>query len=215
MCKQRLVWGFGINDSDYTVQKYEYYGFVGIKQNKKLVWMCPFYSAWKDMLKRCYSERSLEKNPTYRGCTVSEEWKLFSNFRKWMKGQDWEGMQLDKDVLFVGNRVYSSEMCVFVSRQVNNFLTNSGSARGEWPIGVNWHKVTGKFVAQCSNPFTGKSEHLGLFTCPQQAHKAWLSKKLEHAYALAAIQTDPRVAKALIERYENYVPDVAVKEKVT
>lgn len=63
MCKQRLVWGFGINDSDYTVQKYEYYGFVGIKQNKKLVWMFPFYSAWRDML-TSVSERRYRCRPT-------------------------------------------------------------------------------------------------------------------------------------------------------
>ena len=118
-----------------------------------------------------------------------------------MEKQDFEGKQLDKDLLFVGNKVYSPETCIFVSPMVNSFTLDSGAARGEWLIGVSWHKQTEKFVAHCSNPFTKKLEHLGLFTCEQQAHEAWLKRKNALAHELAAIQTDPRVAKALTERY--------------
>jgi glutaredoxin 1 len=38
-----------------------------------------------------------------------------------------------------------------------------------------------------------------------EAHQAWLKCKQEVALEFAAEQTDPRVAKALIDRYENYV----------
>ena len=55
-----------------------------------------------------------------------------------MVEQDWEGLQLDKDLLVNGSKVYSRETCVFVSNQVNIFLTERGNDRGEWPIGVNW-----------------------------------------------------------------------------
>ena len=78
------------------------------------------------------------------------------------------------------------------------------SSRGEWLIGVNWHKGAGKFVSQCCNPLTKKGEHLGLFKCEIEAHQAWLERKLELAHLIAAEQTDERVAKALIERYTNY-----------
>lgn len=71
----------------------------------------------------------------------------------------------------------------------------------EMLIDVVLDKRTGKFRAQCSNPFTKKLEHLGLFTSEQEAHEAWRKRKLELAHELAAIQTDPRVAKALIEHY--------------
>lgn len=215
---RKLVYGVGINDADYVVKKFEQdYSarHISGRYKQRLVWMCPFYQKWVSMLERCYSEKYQEKYPTYKGCTVLEEWKLFSNFRKWVVGQDWEGMQLDKDVLFVGNKVYREETCVFVTRQVNMFLVDSGKTRGEWPIGVCWDKKSKKFLSNCSNPFTGKREHLGHFDCPQEAHKAWLSKKLEHAYALAAIQTNPLVAIALIERYENYVSDVDTIPNVT
>ena len=203
MKSRKLIYGVGINDADYAVKKWKTIEVNG-KKKWKLVWICPFYQAWKSMLERCYSVKLQERRPTYRGCTVSEEWERFSNFRAWMVTQDWEGKQLDKDLLLEGNKVYSAETCVFVSHSVNSFTLDCGAARGEWMVGVYWHKCTNKFKSQCSNPLTKKIEHLGLFTCELEAHQAWLKRKLELAKELAEIQTDERVAEALIHRYSNY-----------
>lgn len=199
MKPRKLVFGVGVNDADYVIEKRETVGYEDGK--RKLVWKCPYYRAWADMLKRCYSAKYQESNPPYKGCSVSEEWLIFSNFRSWMAAQDWEGKQIDKDILFEGNKLYSSDTCVFVTRMANMFITDSRAARGEWLMGVCWHKRDGKFRAQCNNPFTKKREHLGYFTYEQEAHEAWLKRKLELAHELAAIQEDPRVAKALIVRY--------------
>lgn len=203
----KLVHGVGINDADYVVQKFETIIENG-KRNRKLIWICPFYQAWINMLNRCYSIKFQDKRPTYRGCSVSEEWLTFSVFKNWMEKQDWQDKQLDKDLLFDGNKVYSPETCVFVTRTVNSFTTDSGAARGEWLIGVYWNKGANKFMSMCSNPFTKKQEYLGLFECEQEAHQAWLKRKLELAKELAAIQPYPRVAEALINRYSNYKPHV-------
>lgn len=200
----KLVFGVGINDADYVVKKWVEDGYVNGRRKQRLVWCCPFYQTWTSMLQRCYSAKLQERNPTYIGCTVSEEWKRFSNFRGWMVAQDWEGMQLDKDLLLEGNKGYSEETCVFVTKAVNMFTVERGNDRGEWLIGVYWHKGTSKFISRCSNPFTKKREHLGLFVNELEAHQEWLKRKLELAKELAAIQTDPRVAEALINRYSNY-----------
>ena len=201
MKPKKLAYGAGINDADYVVEKRETIGYVDGKQKRKLVWFCTYYKAWDNMLKRCYYIKTQELRTTYKGCTVSEEWLTFSNFKAWMEKQDWEGKQLDKDLLFEGNKIYRPETCVFVTGAVNSFTTDSGATRGEWLIGVYWHKPSEKFLAKCSNPLSGEREYLGLFTCEQEAHEAWLKRKLEIAHELAAIQTDPRVAKALIDRY--------------
>lgn len=203
MTAKKLVHGVGLNDADYVVSKEESTVIDG-KRKRKLIWVCPYYKAWTSMLDRCYSTRWQEKHPTYVGCAVVAEWLTFSNFKNWMMAQDWESKQLDKDLLFQGNKVYGPETCVFVSSMVNTFTIDSGAARGEWLIGTYWHKQTEKFQAKCSNPFTKKQESLGYFTCEQQAHQAWVKRKLELAHELAAEQTDPRVAKALIDRYMNY-----------
>lgn len=197
----KLVFGIGVNDSDQAVVEREEIGYVDGKRKRKIVWQCAYYTRWKDMLMRCYSAKFKERNPTYIGCTVSGEWLTFSNFKAWMENQDWQGNQLDKDLLFEGNKIYSAETCVFVTGLVNNFTTSRANGRGEWLIGVYWHKAAEKFAALCSNPFTKKKEHLGLYSTELEAHQAWLKRKLELAKELAAEQTDPRIAKALIERY--------------
>ena len=196
----KLVFGVGINDADYSVTCYE-----NLEDGKRRqVWMCPFYRAWKNMMARGYSRKEKTKHPTYKDVTLCQEWLLFSNFSGWMQTQDWEGKQLDKDLLVNGNKVYGPENCVFVSAEVNKFLTDRGNDRGEHKIGVHWAKNVGKFMARCSNPFTGKRDSLGLFSDEDEAHNAWLAKKLEHAKVLASLQTDARITKALIAKYENY-----------
>jgi len=203
MKAKKLVYGVGINDADYVTQKWETIEENGVRKRRR-VWECPYYRVWNSMLRRCYSAKYQERCPTYRGCSVSEEWLTFSVFKMWMECQDFEGKQLDKDILFEGNKVYSAETCVFVTRAVNMFTIDRGNDRGEWMIGVYWDKEESKFKSQCRNPLINKTEHLGRFTSELEAHQAWLERKLELAHELAAEQTDERVAKALIERYTNY-----------
>jgi hypothetical protein len=189
--RAKLVHGVGINDADYTVQPVVF--------GKQV--MCPFYSAWTHMLKRCYDPRCHAKQPTYIGCSVAPEWHSFMAFRAWMIERDWVGNDLDKDILVPGNKVYGPQTCVFISSGLNKFANDNAAGRGEWPIGVCWHRQRGKFEARCCNPFSGKQEYLGLFTCPDAAHEAWRARKHEHSLALAAEQTDPRLAAALATRY--------------
>jgi hypothetical protein len=118
-----------------------------------------------------------------------------------MEQQDWEGKQLDKDIIFPNNKVYSPETCAFVSRATNTFVNTNGASRGEYPLGVSWHKPAGKFRANCSNQFTKKTEYLGLFNCPQEAHEAWQKRKHELAQLVVELETDPRVVEALKKRY--------------
>lgn len=153
------------------------------------------------MLSRCYSEECQAKHPTYIGCSVAQEWLTFSAFRAWVVTQPWGGKQLDKDIIVPGNKVYSPETCVFVTGALNTFLCDNGAARGEWPLGVDWHKQNGKFDSRCSNPFTGKREHLGYFDNPQAAHEAWRSRKHELACKYAEMQNDPRITQALRARF--------------
>ena len=208
--KKKLVYGVGINDADYITQIFEdcKFGRYACGRYKRImVWACPYYLRWRHMLTRCYSKKYHAKD-NYKVCYVCEEWLTFSNFKAWMETQEWEGLQMDKDILFLGNKVYSPETCVFISGMTNSFVLESDKARGEWPLGVSFKKASGRFQSSCNNPFTGKMEYLGVFATPEEAHKAWLRRKLELAYQLAKTQTNPLVAEALINRYLNYNTDV-------
>ena len=189
--KRSLVFGVGLNDGEYTS-----YTLVSGKRFR-----CPFYSRWNSMLKRCYSKKYHCDRSTYIDCSVCDEWLTFSNFKKWMGLHDWKGKHLDKDILVKGNKVYSPEFCLFVDHAVNNFTTDHGSARGDCMIGVHIHKQSGKFVAQCCNPFNKKGECLGYFDAELDAHLAWKNRKHELSCQLANLQTDERLANALRYRY--------------
>ena len=196
--RNKLVYGVGVNDADYVVQVKRW-----IDGKHTLIWVCPFYQTWMSMLRRCYSEKFHQTNPTYIDCSVCDEWLLFSNFKKWMEKQDWEGKQLDKDFLKLGNRNYSPDTCIFVDHVINSFITDGGSRRGEYMIGVSLHKPTGALHVRCNNPFTREYEHLGYFTDELEAHLAWKARKHELACMLAESEycNDPRLAQALKTRY--------------
>lgn len=194
---KKLICGIGVNDADYPVTLHS-----AINGKYEQLWVCPFYETWKGMIHRCYSAKKQSRRPTYIGCAVISEWHSFSIFRIWMLNQKWEGNHLDKDILFPGNKVYSPDTCIFVSQKINAFITDCGSVRGEWPAGVSWNKSARKFQAGCQNPFTGRNEYLGVFTCPEEAHEAWRHRKNELAFRHADAQEDTRIAAALRARYK-------------
>ena len=193
-----LVRGVGVNDSNYNVKKMDIIDGV-----RKVTWECPFYKRWANLLNRCYSEKEWSRQPTYKDCKVCDEWLYFMNFKRWMEQQDWEGKELDKDLLFKGNKVYSPETCIFVHRKVNMFTNTRGASRGEYMIGVYWHKTAGKFAAQCSDPLVDSRGHLGLFNTEIEAHTAWKNQKHLYACQLADSEyvDDLRLAEALRTRY--------------
>ena len=187
----KLIFGVGVNDAGYTLEK--------VVNGKRVI--CPYYSRWRDMLKRCYSKKYLKSKPSYNGCAVCEEWLTFSNFKAWMETQDWQGKELDKDLLVKGNKLYSAETCVFLHPLINGFLRDSVKSEGGLMSGVCWHKGAGKFMAQCCDAENGKRVYLGLFDSEIEAHEAWKRKKRELACIVALSQKDVRVSNSLNSRY--------------
>ena len=123
------------------------------------------YDLWQSMLQRCYSDSFKKKYPTYEGCAVSDKFKSYEYFYEWCNKQigfDNEGWHLDKDLLVKGNKVYSESTCVFIPNEINTLLTKSTASRGEYLIGVCWHKRDKVFMATVSKS-KGKQEHLGYF----------------------------------------------------
>lgn len=179
--------GIGINDVEYPTI---------VKVGGRFV-TCPFYRRWSCMFQRCYSTKYQITRPSYIGCSVDPEWHLFSNFRKWMMSQDYEGKQLDKDLLVEGNKVYSPSTCVFVDSYTNSFLSDSAATRSKYGMGVE--KVGSKYVARCRHK--GRVMNLGRYNTVAEANQAYYKYKLELAYILANQQKDDRVAIAILSRF--------------
>jgi hypothetical protein len=162
---KKLVHGIGINDADYEVQPLV---------NGKVEW-CPFYRKWHSMIGRCYSKKRHLTQPTYINCTVCDEWLTFSKFKAWMECQDWEGKQIDKDILKLGNKVYCPDACIFIAASLNTLLTDHAAKRGDYSLGVSWDRVNSKFYSQIN--VNGIPKNLGRFTDQEAAHKAWQKAK--------------------------------------
>ena len=103
---------------------------------------------WREMLRRCYSPNFLFQNPSYKGCSVCNEWLSFSNFKRWFDNNYVDGYQLDKDILVKGNKIYSPNTCCFVPQEINNLFTKTTIRRGKYPIGVWKRNDNGKFRAR-------------------------------------------------------------------
>ena len=84
-----------------------------------------------------------------------------------------DGWQLDKDILFKDNLVYSKETCCFVPREINATLIKRKRDRGKLPIGV--HKVKGRFVSRLS--LSNDRVYLGSFKTPEEAFDCYKKAK--------------------------------------
>lgn len=185
----RKVKGHGVNDLPKSSARY----VNGVRER------CPIYCAWDRMLSRCYDEKVHKSHPTYKDCSVCDEWLVFSKFKAWMETQDWEGKHLDKDILVKGNKIYSPETCVFVTRDVNAFMVDRQDFSRALPQGVR-ERYKGRFIASCK-AFKSKSVDIGIFNTPEAASSAYIQYKQHLALQLAKIQTDDRVAEAIIKMW--------------
>ena len=181
----KLVYAWGINDADYNVNP-----FVDGKRK-----ICPIYRCWVHILERCFCDKFKAKNPTYTDCTVSLDWKNFSDFKEWMESQDWQGKEPDKDLIVKGNKHYSKDTVVFVSKDINLFL--SVTNKGKLMLGVYFQKENKTKPYRASY----KGKLVGYFHTELEAHLAWKAKKHEDACKLAELETDPRIIHALRTRY--------------
>lgn len=136
------------------------------------------YSTWHSMIRRCYSKVYHKSKPTYIDCTVCDEWKYFSNFKKWFdnpKNGYKEGYCLDKDILVKGNKEYAPNKCCFVPNEINSLLLSCKSKRGELPIGVKKNGNKYQANARCYNYNKSKivDKYLGLFENKEIAFNAY------------------------------------------
>ncbi len=134
------------------------------------------YYTWYNLLKRCFCEEYQEKYPTYKECSVTEDWYNFQNFAEWFEQNYIEGFQLDKDLLVKGNKIYSPETCCFIPQEINKLLTKCDSKRGRYPIGVSLFRKS--YLVKLS--VSGKSIYLGSFNTPEEAFEAYkVGKEIE------------------------------------
>jgi len=153
------------------------------------------YHTWHDMLRRCYAREYQQKNPAYIGCSVCEEWLNFQNFAKWYDENyyeiDGQIMNIDKDILVKGNRIYSPETCVFVPSPINSLFVKNDVRRKTTPVGISIC-TNGDYLAKCSDG-TGKDIRLGRFKTYEDAFVVYKANK-------------EIIVKKVAEKFKSYIP---------
>lgn len=161
------------------------------------------YTSWLNMLKRCYDDFCLKKHPTYKKAEVCDEWKCFANFEKWFNENYYEiegqRMNLDKDILKKGNKIYSPDTCVYTPQKINTLFVKSDALRGKLPIGVTKNGKNGYSATCCTHSGINDKieskvgEYLGTFRTPEEAFYAY--KTFKETYI-----------KQIAEEYKPYIP---------
>lgn len=168
------------------------------------------YNLWVNMLKRCYDIKAQEKQPTYIGCTVCDEWLIYEKFEIWYNQNyyeiGYEDMQLDKDILVKGNKIYSPKTCVFVPQTINKLFLKRDSTRGKYPIGVTFHKRDKIYESHCSIG-TDISKYLGRYNNEIDAFESYKKFKESRIKEIADNYRD-KIPKNLYEAMYNYVIDI-------
>ena len=150
--------------------------------------------AWYEMMKRCYGNQKEIKHPTYKDCTVCEEWHNFQNFAKWYYNNRWDNKLVlipDKDILahnYGISKIYSPDTCLLVDNRINNLFTKCDKSRGDLPIGVK--KSYNKYGITLSIFDKTKNNHkkwinLGNFDTPNEAFEVYKKEKEKYIKQIA------------------------------
>lgn len=145
------------------------------------------YTVWSGIFWRCYDERKLIRNPTYRGCYIREDWYNFQEFAVWITKQPQflPGWDLDKDLLVKGNNCYSVDTCCLLPAEINCFFAIKNSDNG-CPPGVHFATREGKYKAQIKDQYSGSNQrYLGMSVDPLEMFYVYKKAKEEQAKFLA------------------------------
>ena len=106
-----------------------------------------------------------------------------------MTSQDWEGKELDKDLLVPGNRLYSPETCIFISKKLNNLLGKKHKT--DLPQGVTRYSKA-KYQAILNGI------KLGSYLTIEEASAVYKEAKLEYLYSIVAEQKNKKLITGLL-----------------
>jgi hypothetical protein len=168
------------------------------------------YDRWKSMLSRCYNPKEKEFNKSYDNVLVCEEWLCFQNFAEWYNKNYYEiegqRMQLDKDILIKGNKIYSPENCLIVPERINILFVKNKSKRGDYPIGVHYDKRNNCFVAGY-NLFK-ESVRVGYYNDPIDAFYKGYKPAKEKLIKEVADQYKDKIPKKLYDAMISYEVEI-------
>lgn len=173
-----FVYGIGIDDLEYPKERRSYSG-----NSSKIVWLCPAYSHWRNMLQRVYHA----KTHAYENVEVHADWHHFSKFKEWFDRNYVKGWHLDKDLY--GGKLYSDATCIFIPPHINQSLCGIREAKtGTW-----FDKTRNNYQSYIT--INGKRKCIGRFRTFVEAKKIHLDNKI--AWLQSILEEYPNLKDAV------------------
>ena len=161
------------------------------------------YSKWQNMMQRCYDPKTQEMKPYYKGCGVDVELLNYSNYREWHKENcmDDNKLDLDKDILVEGNKVYSVDTVTLVPHFTNTVFVERG-------FDANITYNSEKDIYNAYMNIIGKRNHIGEYDTEEEAKQAYIDYKQNYIRDFAE-KNKGKVPNKTYEAMKNWVVEVA------
>lgn len=156
MCNCEMV-GIGQNNSTA-----EAHGMKGTKM----------YQTWKSMKARCFSNKKSEKYYKGKGIMICKQWSSFSEFYKDMGDKPTEKHSIDR---IDSDKGYCPHNCRWATKHVQ--AANREFKDRKLPTGVRKQSSCNRYYSAIRH--NGVYYYIGSFRTPEEAHDAYLQKKIE------------------------------------
>lgn len=216
-CKAEY-WNFKKGHVRNPYHKNSYGGYIGVgkynvSKNRKGTYI---YDAWIRMLERSKSTDFKNRFPAYQNVDCCDEWLCFQNFAEWYENHyyevDGQSMEVDKDWIKCGNKIYCPDFCAIVPSIVNSCILNHFKVKTGLPTGIS-KTQSGKYKARIS--IEGTRKDLGSYVDLVDAISAYKNAKINYVKCIAEKYKDilpNEVYQQMInfeERFEKEYPEYA------
>ncbi|MGC1055622.1 hypothetical protein WKH49_02465 [Pantoea agglomerans] len=177
---------------------------------KKLTLRDKAIRAYNSMIARCNT------NKNYQNVSIDPAWINDRElYIKWFSDNYVDGWHCDKDLKAPYSNLYSPSTCLFVPTAVNHAIRGKKSnSRGNvnniqvLPMGVSMsYSIKNPYQSHCK--INGVQTHLGLFSTPEAAHRAWQCGKIDQLqYLLLAEGLNSEIIDAINNWIEIILDDI-------
>lgn len=160
------------------------------------------FETWLTRLKSVVSVNYKKRRKGFKGVEVAEEWLNYQNFAKWFYEQVklyGKGGVVDKDLLFLGNKVYSPTTCCYIPQAINALFSMKSDTKG-------FYLKKGKYSVSVN--IDGVRKYIGSYDDEDSAKIVYFQTKLAEVKKIILRYQDkihPALFYKLYHGTENYL----------